>query len=104
MRLRHAWLQILVAWTQENIRFLRWIEVFVSFGPIVTDCVRKDLSVRVEAALGDRLLHGIGRLQFGACIFVPETECAVRSHRRQCAMHGMECDVVDRINILNVRI
>lgn len=102
--LRSAWFQIIETWAQKNVRLLCWIVVFVTFGPIVTDRICKYLSVRIETALGDRLLHGFRWLQFGASIFVPETECAVRSNRCQCAVHRMECDVINRINVLNVGI
>lgn len=56
----------------------------------------------IETAFCDRLLHGFGRLQFGACIFVPETERTIRSNRCQCPVNGMKSDIVDRINVLNV--
>lgn len=76
----------------------------MTLGPIVAHSVCEYLPVRIEATFRDRLLHGFGRFQLGASVFVPETECAVRSDCGQGAMHGMEGDVVDRINVLNVRI
>lgn len=77
MLLRNARLQIFVAWAQENVRFLCWIIVFVTFGPIVANSICEYLAVGIETALCDGLFHRFRRFQFRASIFVPETKCAV---------------------------
>lgn len=69
-------------------------------GPVVADCVGEHLSAVVEGALGERLVDGLGGLELGARILVPEGVAAVRAHRGQRAVHGVECDVVHRVDIL----
>lgn len=70
--------------------------------PIVANGVRKDVTVGVEAAFGNRLLQCLRRFEFGARILVPETERSIGSNGGQSAMNWVECNVVDGIYILDV--
>lgn len=72
----------------------------MALGPIVSHGVRENLSVCVEAAFGDRLLHGLRRFELGARVFVPETESAIRADGRQSPVHRMECNIVHSVNVL----
>lgn len=70
--------------------------------PIVANRVRKDVTMGVEATLGNRLFQSLRRFEFGARILVPETERSIGANGGQSAMNWMECNVVDSINVLNV--
>ena len=63
-------------------------------GPVVADGVGENLAGVVEGALGDGLLHGLGGLELGARVLVPEAEAAIGADRRQRTVHGVEADVV----------
>ena len=69
-------------------------------GPVVADCVREDLSVVVEGALGERLVQHLRGLESRARVLVPEREGAVRAHRGQRAVRRVERDVVHRVDVL----
>lgn len=59
-----------------------------------------DLSIAVEGAACDGLLHGLRGLELRPRVLVPEGKAAIGAHRRQGSMHRMKCNVVDGIYIL----
>ena len=70
-------LEVLEARPQEDVVLLLGVVELVALGPVVAHRVRKDLSVLVEGALGDGLLAGLGGLELGARVLVPEGVAAV---------------------------
>jgi len=66
-------------------------------GPIITRRVCKNVAVGIEAAACDGLVKLFRRLQFGSCIFVPETKTAVWPNSRKGAMGRMKCYVIHLI-------
>lgn len=122
---RGARLQVLVASAQVDEVLLGRVEVLVALqyigvhvnsrlimlvslrdltgtylGPVVADGVREYLSVVVEGALRERLVQHLGGLEAGARVLVPEREGAVRAHRGQRAVRGVERDVVHCVDVL----
>lgn len=122
---RGARLQVLVASAQVDEVLLGRVEVLVALryigvhvnsrlimlvslrdltgtylGPVVADGVREYLSVVVEGALRERLVQHLRGLEAGARVLVPEREGAVRAHRGQRAVRGVERDVVHCVDVL----
>lgn len=62
--------------------------------PIIAGGVGEDVTLGIESAAADGLVQLIGRLQLGACVFVPEAVPAVRSHGGQRAMHRVEGNAI----------
>lgn len=56
---------------EDVILLLRIIE-FVSFGPVVTDGVGKNLTIMIEATSCNGLFHLLRCLELGTGVFVPE--------------------------------
>ena len=94
-------LELLEALTQEDVVLLLRLVELVALGPVVADGVGEDDPGGVEGTAGDGLLHGLARLQLGARVLVPEGPPAVRAHRRQGAVDGMERNVVDGVDVLD---
>lgn len=68
-----------------------------ALAPVVTDSVGEDGSVRVECSGGDGTTHGWVTLEPVLGVLVPEVESAIAAGRAECAMLGVERNVVDRI-------
>lgn len=69
-------------------------------GPVVADGVCEYLSGVVEGALGERLVEQLGALELGARVLVPEGEGAVGADGGERPVHGVEGDVVHRVDVL----
>lgn len=97
-------LELLEARAQIQSRLLGRIVEFMSLGPIVTHSICEYLSMGIEAAFRDWLVHRFRRLELRPCVLVPETEAAVRSNGGQCSMNRMESDIVHGVHVLVSRI
>lgn len=101
---RHARLQLLEARSQINRRLLCRIIILVPLRPIITDSVRENLPIRIEAALRYRLVHCLARFQLRPRVLVPETETAIGTNRRQRSVNRMECNIIHRVNVLEAAV
>jgi hypothetical protein len=93
-------LEVLKARPEKDVVLLLRVVELVALGPVVAHRVRKDLSVLVEGALGDRLLAGLGGLELGARVLVPERVAAVRAHGGERSVHRVEGYVVYGVDVL----
>ena len=62
--------------------------------------ISSHLSVAAEGAARDWLVHGLRGLELGPGVLVPEGVPAVRPHGGQGAVHRVEGDVVDGVDVL----
>ena len=74
----------------------------VSLAPVVADRVGEDVSIAVEGSTGDGSADGRVALQTMLGILIPEVECAVTSRGAECAVHRVELDRVDGVNVADV--
>lgn len=72
----------------------------MALAPIVADRIGEYLPIVVESASRYWQFHRFGWLQFRAGIFVPKTERPIGAHCGQSAVHRMECDIIDGVNVL----
>ncbi len=54
-----SWLELLIALAQIDVVFLCWVVILMTAGPVIADRIGKDLSIAVEGAAGNWLLHGL---------------------------------------------
>ena len=91
-------------WVQHNlIRRLRCIGR-VALTPIITNRVREDVAIPVEARRADGPADLRIALQAVLGVLVPEVEGAVAAGRAKGAMHGMKGDRVDGIDVRYVSV
>lgn len=71
-------------------------------GPVVSGGVGEDLPAVVEGGPGERLVQGLGALELGARVLVPEREGPVGAHRGQRAVRRVERYVVHAVDVLTI--
>jgi hypothetical protein len=69
----------------------------MAFGPIVRDSVSKDVAIAVECTRRNGTRSGIERLKTYSPIFIPEVEGAIGTASGECALYGVEGDVIHGI-------
>ena len=93
-------LQIIIALTEINIIFLAGIVVLMSSWPVIAYGIGKYLTIGIECATSNWLLHGFRRFKFCSGIFVPEGETSIRSYSSKSSMNWMKCNVINSVDIL----
>lgn len=73
--------------------------VLVALGPVVTDSVGEDGTVLVEGGGGDATTDVGVALKTMLGILVPEVECSIGTGRAECAVDGVERDIVDSVDV-----
>ena len=74
----------------------------IALMPIITDRVRKDISIPVECRGRDGSSDLRITLKTVLCILVPEVEGTIRASGAKSTMNGVKRDGVDRVDILAV--
>lgn len=74
----------------------------VALAPVVAHGIGKDVSVAVERGAGDGASDGRIPLQTMLSILIPEVEGAVTAGGAEGAMDGVESDVVDGVDVVDV--
>jgi len=73
--------------------------VLVTLAPIVADRVREDGTVLVECRCCDAASDVRVALETVLGVLVPKVECSIGTSSAECAMNGMERNIVDGIDI-----
>lgn len=74
----------------------------VTLAPVVTHCVCEDVPCVVEGSAGDGAPNGWVPLQTVLGILIPEVEGAITAGSAEGAVNGVEGDVVDGVDVVDV--
>jgi hypothetical protein len=75
--------------------------VLVALGPIITDSISEDRTVLVEGSGGDAAADVGVALETVLGVLVPEVECSIGTGCAECAVDGVERDIVDGVDVGN---
>mmetsp|Transcript_12610 Transcript_12610/g.38599 ORF Transcript_12610/g.38599 Transcript_12610/m.38599 type:complete len:222 (-) Transcript_12610:385-1050(-) len=73
-----------------------------ALGPVISDGVSKDLSIRIERTRSDGLVHLLHDLQPGLCNLVPERATTVTANGCKRGVLLVKCNGVDGIDVVGL--
>lgn len=74
----------------------------IPLAPIVTDRIRKDVAIAIEIRRSDATSHFRIPLQAMLSVLVPKVESAIAARSAEGAVHWMEGDGIDRVDVAGV--